>query len=362
MDVTEDMRRPTTAAGPLVSVIVPTYNAEAYLRDCLDSLVAQTLNSIEIICVDDASIDRSLEIMREYACRDARIKVQALPCNSRQGAARNLGLAIATAPYIGFVDADDFVSPEYFENLYRAIVGYDADVVITAYQDVDEGGKIFQARLRCGKMFRGLFVGRKKQETGSGIWERKLGQGWQRNQDYSSPLLRMRCAEQFMVMNKLYRKSLVQGLRFPEKMRFEDVPFTTEVMHRAGRVFTTPEGGYYYRQHRKATTHNFQFDFQKQMEHLTAFQMMRTYLDHADMEWEAKHTALEIARKSQEYIIRKLVKNNYWQTVRQIHRVEKLVSADITLFLRARLRRRKVNFTARFVLAVILGYTAYRCL
>ena len=95
----------------LVSVIVPVYNAEKYLRKCLDSLINQTLKDIEIILVDDGSIDSSLEICMDYAKNHAGIKVLTQK-NQGPSVARNNALKIACGKYIGFVDSDDFVEAD----------------------------------------------------------------------------------------------------------------------------------------------------------------------------------------------------------------------------------------------------------
>ncbi|MDR1027736.1 MAG: glycosyltransferase [Rickettsiales bacterium] len=112
-----------------VSVVVPAYNVAPYLARCLDSLVAQTLPDIEIICVDDKSTDNSLEIARGYAAKDKRIKVIALPQNGGVGAARNAGLAAAKGEFIHFCDPDDFVDLDFFEKLYNAAKKDNLDVV-----------------------------------------------------------------------------------------------------------------------------------------------------------------------------------------------------------------------------------------
>ena len=100
-----------------VSVIIPVYNAEPYLRQCLDSVRNQTLQDIEIICVDDGSTDGSPEILREYEAKDARFSVLTLP-HGNAGAARNHGLRKAAGEYLSFLDADDFFEPEMLEKAY----------------------------------------------------------------------------------------------------------------------------------------------------------------------------------------------------------------------------------------------------
>ena len=97
-----------------VSVILPVYNAGKYLHQCMDSIVNQTLKDIEIICVDDGSSDNSLEILRQYAEKDERVKVIA-QANGGAGAARNNGLRAATGEYLSFLDSDDFFELDMLE-------------------------------------------------------------------------------------------------------------------------------------------------------------------------------------------------------------------------------------------------------
>ena len=96
---------------PLVSVIIPVYKAEDFIRKCVGSVTAQTLKDIEIICVDDGSPDNSLEILKELAAEDSRVKVISQP-NGGAGAARNNGLRHATGEYLSFLDADDYWEPQ----------------------------------------------------------------------------------------------------------------------------------------------------------------------------------------------------------------------------------------------------------
>ena len=114
---------------PLVSVIIPVYNVEQYLRQCLDSVVNQTLKDIEIICVNDSSTDNSLAILNEYAARDSRIKVITQP-NGGAGAARNNGLSASTGKYLTFLDSDDFFEPDMLELAYEKAEEDKADFVV----------------------------------------------------------------------------------------------------------------------------------------------------------------------------------------------------------------------------------------
>ena len=114
---------------PFVSVIIPVYNAEKYLRACLDSVVAQSLREIEIICVDDGSTDASAAILREYAARDPRVRVITQE-NRYAGAARNAGMKIARGDYLSFLDADDVFEPDMLRKMFLDAETRAADVVI----------------------------------------------------------------------------------------------------------------------------------------------------------------------------------------------------------------------------------------
>lgn len=129
-------------AHPLVSVVIPVYNVEKYLRQCLDSVLSQTLHEIEIICVNDGSPDNSLSILREYENKDERVQIIDFPKNRGPAAARNAGLATAKSPYVAFLDSDDWVEPEMYEKLYAAVTSHpDISVAYCDYKSVkDDSG------------------------------------------------------------------------------------------------------------------------------------------------------------------------------------------------------------------------------
>lgn len=122
-----------------ISVIVPVYNVERYLRKCLDSLIKQTLDDMEIICVNDGSTDKSLDIINEFAQKDKRIVVVNKK-NAGLGAAYNSGIEIAKGEYIGFVEPDDYTSPNMYEELYNC-TKTKPDIVRSDWF-LDKGGKI----------------------------------------------------------------------------------------------------------------------------------------------------------------------------------------------------------------------------
>ena len=121
-----------------VSVIIPVYNVEVYLRDCMDSVLNQTLTDLEVICIDDCSPDNCGMILDEYATADPRVKVIHLERNRRQGYGRNFGLDKASGQYIYFLDADDMIAPESFEELCELADKEMLDVVFFDSKDLFE--------------------------------------------------------------------------------------------------------------------------------------------------------------------------------------------------------------------------------
>ena len=107
------------SSAPLISIVVPCYNVEKYVDECLDSLVHQTLENIEIICVDDCSTDSTLEKLTEWKKKDSRITVIKHDTNMGTGSARNTGIKISKADYVTFVDSDDIVTHDKYECLYN---------------------------------------------------------------------------------------------------------------------------------------------------------------------------------------------------------------------------------------------------
>ena len=120
------------SSSPKVSVLVPVYNVEEYLRECLDSLTGQSLDDIEFICINDGSKDSSPKILREYATKDKRIRVIDKP-NSGYGASMNLGLRTALGKYIGILEADDYADPNMFKELLELAEKHECDMVKSNY-------------------------------------------------------------------------------------------------------------------------------------------------------------------------------------------------------------------------------------
>lgn len=124
---------------PVISIIVPVYNAENYVEKCIESVQAQSYTEWQMILVDDGSKDKSFEICQRYAANDNRITVIHQE-NAGAGAARNVALEKAKGKYVVFLDSDDYISPNYFELLSK----HDEDVVFIDVQDVDANGKVLR--------------------------------------------------------------------------------------------------------------------------------------------------------------------------------------------------------------------------
>lgn len=203
-----------------VSVIVPIYNAEAFLRQCLDSIVAQTLHDIEIILVNDGSPDRSGEICGEYEARDTRIRYVE-KANGGLASARNAGLAIARGEYIGFVDSDDWIEPNMYERMYEIASRHDCDIVFTnVYRDTDKKERPY--------MRGGLY---ERTDIEALIFPRLLAVCDERTRvgvlRWSNPL-------------RIYRHALIKehDIRFDDRFRrCQDLPFTFQCTIHSKRYF-----------------------------------------------------------------------------------------------------------------------------
>ena len=217
---------------PKISIIVAVYNIEKFLPKCLDSLCLQSLNDIEIICVNDGSTDKSLDILNEYAKKDSRIKIINQK-NNGVAAARNAGLSVAQGEYLQFVDGDDWINLNLCEKVYNVAQKNDSDIV----------------------MFNVAFYDNKKNCVISGKFFNSSS--WTGHVDENTAHVYSDCVTIFYgnlsAANKLYRKSFIDsiGVKFPENVRFEDHLFHLESVFSSSRINILDEQLYYYRQNRK---------------------------------------------------------------------------------------------------------------
>lgn len=201
----------------LVSVIVPVYNACRYIRPAMESIMAQTLREIEIICVDDGSTDTSLDMIKIFQESDDRIRI-ITQTNAGPGTARNNGLKRARGEYVAFLDADDFYDPDMLEVLYKTAKEKDLDIAISKYDVFDNKKATFREmpENENTKIYTGGVV-TSKNEQPDYILESTSAAAW----------------------NKLFKKSFINehGITFlPEVMLFEDLYFTVSALAFAERV------------------------------------------------------------------------------------------------------------------------------
>lgn len=210
--------------NPLVSVIVPIYNVEQYLKTCIDSIVNQTYSNLEVILVDDGSPDRCPEICDEYAKNDNRIKV----IHQKNGGlahARNVGIANSNGGYLTFVDSDDYVSNDYVECLYKGLIESNADISIAS------------------------FIVFKESEPSSATLEKVPFVEVTKN-DYFKEYASIK-AEKSMpfitAWNKLYKKELFDGIKYPKGKLYEDAFTTYKLIEKARKIVYSTTKLYYYR-------------------------------------------------------------------------------------------------------------------
>ncbi len=215
---------------PLISLIIPCYNAEQTLRKCLKSVVGQTYHNLEIILIDDGSIDGSREIYQEFEKEDHRIKILKQE-NSGVAKARNKGTKTATGDYICFVDSDDWVEANYCATLYHLIEKENADIAIVEAAYEDENGKVvFNKPISDEKVFDG-------RRALSLLLEDKVIQ--------SHP------------WGKLYKTNLLSNINFPEDLKcFEDYSTLFKIFDKAVKVARTNDKLYHYIQHSDSLSHN----------------------------------------------------------------------------------------------------------
>ncbi len=201
---------------PKVSVIIPVYNVEQYLKRCLDSVVGQTLEDIEIICVNDGSTDGSLKILKEYAAKDNRIKVINQE-NKGAGEARNRGIELAAGEFITFVDSDDYIADNCLKQMFDAMA--DVDIIISDIENIANSKE--EAVIKQKASFDDFYKNCALEE---GIYEF----------DFSNAL-QLRTGP----VAKLYKKSIIDNfnIRFPIGVINEDEAFFWYYMINVSRLY-----------------------------------------------------------------------------------------------------------------------------
>lgn len=207
--------------APKISIIVPVYNMEKYLRQCVDSILAQTFKDWELLLIDDGSKDSSAAICDEYAAVDSRIRVIHKE-NGGLADTRNMGIEMATAPLIGFIDSDDWVDPDMYETLYKTMVDNDADISM------------------CGHYY--TYTNREKPSCSGG--EVKVYDG----HDALMMIIDDRRIKSFLV-DKLYKREVIREL-LPKSFFYEDYATLFKWFVGVSKVAICESPKYHYRQRR----------------------------------------------------------------------------------------------------------------
>lgn len=286
----------------LVSIIIPIYNVEKYLKRCIDSVINQTYKNIEIILVDDGSRDSSSRICDEYALKDPRIRV-IHKVNGGLGFARNSGLDIAMGKYVTFIDGDDYIGESHIEDMIYAIEINETDTCMTGYTKVYADHQIEHKHVCCGSIFKGNV----KEE----ILPRMCGAN-SKGRDYI----------EMSVCMALFSNEIIKAnhLRFVSEREYisEDLVFDFDYYSLAKGVCASESTDYYYCDNAGSLTTKYQHDrFERQVK-LYDFLVQKAYMLHIDEKCieRLQNTVIAIARYSikLEY---KFIKENGKKNVKQ---------------------------------------------
>lgn len=203
----------------LITIVVPVYNVEKYIKRCIDSIVKQTYQNIEIILVNDGSPDNCGVICNKYAEHDSRIHV-IHKTNGGLSSARNAGLEMSHGEYIVFIDSDDWIEENYIEKLYKDIIQYKSDIACPGFcLSYDNGRRIYDCRIKNVTSY-----------TSEEALEIFLFNG------YLTPC----------VASKMWKKELWSNIRCPMGVLFEDQYTTYKLLMRANKVVFDPSVNYFY--------------------------------------------------------------------------------------------------------------------
>ncbi len=223
-----------------ISVVIPVYNTQNYLNECIDSVLNQSFKDFEIICINDGSTDNSLSILSDYEVSDERIKVISQQ-NRGLGASRNEGLKLAQGEYVLFLDSDDYLTPDALEKLYNQAYANDLDLILF---------KIANFNYKTLK------------ESHSDYFDMKFLKEIV-NEDIFNWMIVKDCIFDISVTatSKLFKRSLISNIEFPEDLLFEDNLFFTKVIFNAKHVYFLDEYLYYRRIRPDSITNSYHSKF-----------------------------------------------------------------------------------------------------
>lgn len=223
-----------------ISVIIPVYNGEKYIKKCLMSVMNQTYRNIEIVVVDDGSFDESCKIINEMMQTDSRIKLIKKK-NEGVAVARNIGMEVSTGDYVMFVDADDYIDEDYLQKMYSEIKKYNVDMVCSGYCEYNNDGLYKNVVLNkeelngCSECYEYFWKSKNIVEEFSGA----------------------------VVWGKLYKKEILRDTIFEKLAYGEDTLFIACIWGKNINVFITDFVGYYYFRNADSVTQNIDVNKQK---------------------------------------------------------------------------------------------------
>ena len=270
----------------LISVIVPIYNVEKYLKQCLDSIINQTYKNLEIILIDDGSTDNCGKICDDYALKDNRIKVIHKQ-NGGLSSARNIGLDTAKGEYIGFIDSDDYIEKDMYENMHNTALKTNTKLVI------------------CN-------------------WFKGNTNKWDKNKNFPDKnILTTNEALEFFyndmyVWNKLYKKDIVKKLRFIETFA-QDVLYTFVAFKRAKIISCLNKHKCYYRTNPKSRQHTKKF----RKDFLFFLKVLNIELEYAEI-----NNLIKLQKKLYEFRLQLVT---LWLSYIALEKIPDIESANILL-------------------------------
>lgn len=277
-------------SNPLLSVIVPIYNTAEFLPECLDSILNQTYQNLEVICINDGSTDNSLSLLDEYASKDSRIIIINKP-NGGSSSARNAGIDIAKGDYITFVDSDDVVQLDTYEkNIQYFIEDDELEMIIYPIYTGWMSGTGHLWNLQAKKI-------KETAEIFFFIWQ---------NNAFTNSFC-----------NKIFKMEVFSGRRFPEGQKFEDQYLIPKIAQNTGKCYISQTGTYFYR-YRKGSVMHSRYDYKKSKDLILACielykegTLVNPYIDKAEslsfllknVYWFLVHYFRNYTQEEQDYMI-----------------------------------------------------------
>lgn len=309
----------------LISIIVPVYNVEKYLPRCVESVLKQTHTNIEVILVDDGSPDRCPEMCDEYERRDSRVKA-VHQVNAGLSAARNAGIDIVSGEFIGFVDGDDYISENMYEELYVALADNDADMSICNFKYVGDGDTDLDDNSNL-PIQNGVL-------TGIDIITKKIDA---EKQWYW-----------VIAWNKLYKRDLFSDIRYPVGKLHEDEFVLHKLLLKCNKVACVSKMLYFYLQRNSGITRSV-FNIRRLDSAEAHFERARAYLSEGIDAFVAYHAcAVGLAVMANSYTQLSFEDNQYKERYKELTAqyrfvAQKLLETDLPILIKIRLMLNRVS-------------------